>query len=126
MGEQYRRDVLHSRLTDAYRESDKLIVTVASGVLGLSVAFLDRLNNPCQVWMLQLAWVSLALSVGSVLASLLLEQADRRRRIEQLDSGDEETDGKTDGLINMTNIAGVSGFLLGLGSLVAFLCVNIK
>jgi hypothetical protein len=126
MTNQARRETLQARLTDAYREADKLIVTVSSGVLGLSVAFLGKVNEPGQAWVLQAGWIALGLAVVFVFVSLLMEQADRRRRIIQIDSRLDETDGLTDSLMNAMNVAGVVSFLVGLGSLVAFLCSNIN
>ncbi|MFM6981234.1 MAG: hypothetical protein ACKOWP_00455 [Microbacteriaceae bacterium] len=126
MAEESRRNTLQGRLTDAYREADKLIVSVASGVLALSVAFIGQIENPTAVWTLRLAWAALPISVACVLGSLLVEQADKRRRIHELDAGLNETDGKTDSLTNILNIAGFSSFLIGLVALACFLCLNAK
>ena len=119
-----RRNTLQNRLADAYREADKLIVTVSSGVLALSVAFLGRSEKPVEIWLLRLAWIALLVAVGFVLGSILMEQADKRRRIQQLDNDEDETNGKTDTFTNLLNIGGFTTFLLGLIALAAFLCVN--
>lgn len=119
-----RRDRLQASLGDAYREADKLIVTVSSGVLALSVAFLGRLDKPNDLWVLRSSWFALVAAVVCVLGSLIFEQADKRRRIKQLDDNKPETDGKTDGFINFLNILGVCAFVLGLIGLAAFLFFN--
>jgi hypothetical protein len=119
-----RRDSLQARLADAYREADKLIVTVSSGVLALSVAFLGRVDKPAEIWLLRFAWIALPVAVAFVLCSILMEQADKRRRIQQLDNDEDETPGKTDAFTNLLNIGGFTSFLLGLIALAAFLCVN--
>jgi hypothetical protein len=124
MAEETRRAALQGRLADAYREADKLIVTVSSGVLALSVAFLGSVDAPSEVWLLRSAWIALLVAVVCVLCSLLMEQADKRRRIKQLDKGLDETDGKTDGFTNALNIAGFASFLIGLSALAWFLCAN--
>lgn len=129
MGEKYerrkaRRDVLLNRLTDAYREADKLIITVSSGVLALSVAFFNRTNLPKSIEALRLAWVVLPLTVLIVLVSLLLEQRDRRRRITELDNGKMDTDGCLDGVLHFLNVAAVVLFMIGLGALSWFLVGN--
>lgn len=124
MPEETRRDALQGRLADAYREADKLIVTVSSGVLALSVAFLGSVDAPSEIWLLRSAWIGLLVAVACVLGSLLMEQADKRRRIKQLDKGRDETDGRTDVLTNILNIAGFASFLLGLTALAWFLCAN--
>jgi hypothetical protein len=119
-----RRNTLQNRLADAYREADKLIVTVSSGVLALSVAFLGRVDKPAEIWLLRFAWIALLVAVAFVLCSILMEQADKRRRIQQLDNDEDETNGKTDAFTNLLNIGGFTSFLLGLIALAAFLCVN--
>lgn len=124
MAEETRREALQGRLADAYREADKLIVTVSSGVLALSVAFLGSVDAPSEIWLLRSAWIALLVAVACVLGSLLMEQADKRRRIKQLDKGRDETDGKTDGFTNVLNIAGFTSFLIGLTALAWFLCAN--
>jgi hypothetical protein len=119
-----RRNTLQNRLADAYREADKLIVTVSSGVLALSVAFLGRVDKPAEIWLLRFAWIALLVAVAFVLCSILMEQADKRRRIQQLDNDEDETNAKTDAFTNLLNIGGFTSFLLGLIALAAFLCVN--
>lgn len=116
--------MLLERLTDAYREADKLIVTVSSGVLALSVAFFDRSNLSNNIEALRVAWIVLPLTVLIVLASLLLEQKDRRRRIKQLDSGKMDSDGCLDDVLHVMNVSGVTLFIVGLGSLSWFLLSN--
>ena len=124
MAKETRRDTLQGRLTDAYREADKLIVTVSSGVLALSVAFLGRVDKPSETWALRAAWIALLVAVASVLGSILLEQSDKRRRIKRIDKGKNETDGITDSFINLLNISGFTSFFLGLSGLAFFLCAN--
>lgn len=124
MAKENRRDTLQGRLTDAYREADKLIVTVSSGVLALSVAFLGRVDKPSETWALRAAWIALLVAVASVLGSILLEQTDKHRRIKRIDKGKNETDGITDSFINLLNIAGFTSFFLGLSGLALFLCAN--
>lgn len=119
-----RRNVLLNRLTDAYREADKLIVTVSSGVLALSVAFFDRTNLPKNIDALRVAWVVLPLTVLLVLVSLLCEQQDRRRRIKELDNGKMDTDGCMDTLLHVLNVSGVILFIVGLVALSWFLLGN--
>lgn len=124
VSEPSRRDTLQGRLSDAYREADKLVVTVSSGVLALSVAFLGSVDAPSEIWLIRSAWVALLIAVTCVLGSLLMEQADKRRRIKQIDKGEDETDGTTDDFTNILNLGGFISFLVGLTALAWFLCAN--
>lgn len=90
----------------------------------MSVAFFDRENLPKSIEALRVAWVVLPLTVLIVLVSLLFEQQDRRRRIEQLDNGKMDTDGCIDGLLHVLNVTAVIFFITGLGALSWFLVSN--
>lgn len=119
-----RRENLQTRLTESYREVDRLIVSVGSGALAISVAFLSQDSNPLAMGALKLSWVAMFIAVLSVLLSLLFEQADKRQRIKQIDSGQNETDGHLDILIVGLNALGVLAFIGGLFSIAFFLLVN--
>ena len=119
-----RREFLEQGLSTAYRETDKLVVSVSSAVLALSIAFLDKnkaIHGVCLLWA---AWLGLLVAIVCVLVSLLFERHDKRRRIEQLYKGKRETGGATDTFTAVANGAGVITFLIGLISLAAFLCYN--
>ncbi len=119
-----RREFLEQGLSTAYRETDKLVVSVASAVLALSIAFLGRVHKPHESWTLRFGWVLLILSIAAVLVSLLFERADKRRRIKQYYDKKPETSGHADTFAAVLNAVGVLAFLLGLASLAAFLCFN--
>lgn len=121
-----RRENLQTRLTESYREVDRLIVSVGSGTLAISVAFLNLDSNPLATWALKLSWVTMFIAVLSVLLSLLFEQADKRRRIKQIDSSQNETDSYLDTLLVGLNAAGVLAFIGGLFSIAFFLLVNAR
>ena len=119
-----RREFLEQGLSTAYRESDKLVVSVSSGVLALSIAFLDKskaIHGVCLLWA---AWLCLLFAIVCVVVSLLFERHDKRRRIQQLYDAEDETGGATDTFTAVANGTGIVSFLLGLISLAAFLCYN--
>ena len=121
-----RREGLQGRLTDSYREVDRLIISVGSGVLAISVALLGNEAASLESWAIKLSWGAMFIAVLSVLIALLFEQADKRRRINQIDADREETDGCLDIFINAFNIIGVMTFVGGLLSLAYFLFANTK
>lgn len=121
-----RRENLQTRLTESYREVDRVIVSVGSGILAISVAFLNQDSNPLAMWALKISWVAMLIAVLSVLLSLLFEQADKRRRIKQIDSNQNETDGYRDTLIVGLNAVGVLAFIGGLLAIAFFLLENAR
>ncbi len=121
-----RREGLQGRLTDSYREVDRLIISVGSGVLAISVAFLESGSTPIESWAIKLSWGAMFIAVLSVLISLLFEQADKRRRINQIDADQEETDGCLDIFINAFNVIGIMTFIGGLLFLAYFRLANTK
>lgn len=80
-----RRGYLESTLTDSFREVDKLIISVSSAVLSLSVAFISDLRVLKFVLLLASGWILLILAILSVMLSLVIEQRVRRVEIEHFD-----------------------------------------
>lgn len=119
-----RRERLENELSDAYREVDKILVTVASGVVAVSVALIGNIKHPVDVWAVRASWVLMIGTVVAVLVSLLCEQADKRRRIAKTYQRRDEVDGPFTIAIKYLNVLGVVSFLLGLASLGWFLWVN--
>ena len=119
-----RRERLENELSDAYREVDKILVTVASGVVAVSVALIGNIKNPVDVWAVRASWLLMIGTVVAVLVSLLCEQADKRRRIKKTYERRDEVDGPFTIAIKYLNVLGVVSFLLGLASLGWFLWLN--
>jgi hypothetical protein len=126
------RKWLETGLLDAYREADKLIVTVSSAVLALSVAFVGQIDNPVNTESLKFAWTLFLAAIGTVLMSLVFEQRERIARIARIDKAIKDTDvdhrdarrwwGKVAGYLN---IAGVVSFFFALFQLASFLSANL-
>lgn len=73
---------LRGRLDTAYREADRILVTVSSGVLALSVAFVGNTERPmCALGLIQSAWALYLGTIVTVLISLFVEQRDKLDRI---------------------------------------------
>lgn len=73
---------LRGRLDTAYREADRILVTVSSGVLALSVAFVNNTERPMSaLGLIQSAWALFLGTIAAVLVSLFVEQRDKVDRI---------------------------------------------
>ncbi len=119
-----RRRFIETGLSTAYREADKLIVSVSSAVLALSVAFVGQVEEPAQSWAIKWSWFLLLAAIITVLASLVVEQQDKRSRIKHIDRGKRDGYGPLDTAVNVLNILGIGLFVVGLGFLCWFLTSN--
>lgn len=119
-----RRKWIEAGLSVAYREADKLVVSVASAVLALSVAFIGQIEAPLESWSIKGSWFLLLASIVTVLASLVVEQQDKRSRIKYIDAGKRDGYGPLDTAVNVLNICGIAFFISGLGLLCWFLASN--
>lgn len=119
-----RRRFIETGLSTAYREADKLIVSVSSAVLALSVAFVGQVEEPAQSWAIKWSWFLLLAAIITVLASLVVEQQDKRSRIKHIDRGKRDGYGPLDTAVNVLNIFGIGFFVLGLCFLCWFLTSN--
>lgn len=119
-----RRDRLEDELSAAYREVDKILVSVAAGVIAVSVAFVGNIPTPVDTWTIRTAWVLMIGTVLSVLVSLLCEQGDRRRRLDANHRRIAETDGTLTKAIKYLNWTSIATFIAGLAAMGWFLWVN--
>lgn len=126
-------------LMDAKKESsqyfDKSILTLASGALGLSLAFITRIAptpKESTIAFLCWSWIFLCASMLSTLISFLTSQHACQKQIEILESSYFETQGKTQdrnllGTITVIlNWSSIVLFILGIAFLIVFSVVNIK
>lgn len=126
------RRSLETGLLDAYREADKLIVTVSSAVLALSVAFVGQVKEPVNTVAITCSWSLFLASIAMVLVSLVLEQRERLARIAKIDKAISANRldhqdlrlrwGKWAGALN---IVGVVSFILAFAQLASFLSANL-
>lgn len=115
---------LQDELSVAYREADKILVAVASGVIAVSVAFIGNIEHPTDTWTIRASWVLMIITVLSVLTSLLCEQADRRKRLDMIFDGKDEEDTAYTTASKILNKVSIGTFALGLLSMAWFLWVN--
>ena len=119
-----RNERLEIELSNAYREVDKILITVASTVLAVSIALIGNIDEPAGIWTIRTSWILLFVTVISVVCSLLVEQKDKRKRIEHNFEGLMEASLLTDAAIKYLNLTSFISFLGGLLFLGCFLWIN--
>lgn len=117
---------------------EKQLIFIASGALGISFAFLEKLVNLSKsiyLWTLAVAWVCLALSLCVNLWSHYLTKNLAEKSI---DDQDDYHDGKMDyehlcanikrrnSTIDRVNYFSIAALFLGLTFLIAFVTINIS
>jgi hypothetical protein len=119
-----RRDALLRQYPEPFREVDRLIISVGGGVLALSIALINQVENKCGLFIIQWAWVAILLSIGCVLASLIGEQFDTSRRLDQVEGNANETDGPSTVVVKVLNWCGIGLFVAGLTLVTIFLFIQ--
>lgn len=126
------RKWLEGGLAEAYREADKLIISVSSAVLAFSVAFVGQIAKPINTWQIHLSWSAFLIAIAVVLLSLVVEQRERRVRIKKIDkaikkrkSAFHDVAGAWGTCIFLLNVAGIIAFFGGLLMLAFFLMSNL-
>ena len=111
---------------DSGRSLDKYLTSLASGALGLSLVFLDRVRpDPAWTWVLVAAWVFFASCLTCVLVGLLYNQdAYRVQRdiLEEICSGDESPncDNRPARISRCLSKLGIASFILAVILLLTF------
>lgn len=119
-----RKAQMSHELHSAYREADKIIVTVSSGVLALSIALVTQAGLTRHAWVVKLSWVLFLTAILLVLSSIFCEIQDKRRRITQLNGVAVDSSAWQDHMLKMLNILSATTFVAAVVCLVVFLCAN--
>lgn len=125
-------------LTNATLEESKLfdtyILTLASGALGLSLTFINKITpNPKDLFMLIIAWSSFCISMCLTLFSFLVSQDACLKQIEinEEDLEDSKKDTKNTHENKLTiwvrrlNIISIISFIIGVIFLISFTIYNL-
>lgn len=127
MASEERRNQLESWLAEGQRESDKILVTVSSGLIAVSLPFLKQLDELTSKHLLIITWLLLLSTIGLVLVSLVFEKLEISARIKKIYIDQWEGGWSwRNRILSVTNVfAGVS-FLSGLVCMVSFLMANVN
>lgn len=115
---------------------DKYILTLSSGALGLSLAFIKfikNINSGSEYWLVA-AWILFSLSTLSTLISFLTSQAACRKQVDILEASffKEDQEEKIDvsnphsTATGILNVASITLLILGFSVLIIFAIMNIK
>ena len=128
--DEYVRQLIDSE-KDAQDNYDKTILSLSSGALGISFAFIkdivgtDPISNPS---LLILAWICWVISMTSVLYSFYVSNRAFRKAIDQAYKGhifDEHPGGVFEKITNVLNVLSGSLFVVGLILIIIFVNYNI-
>lgn len=84
------RDFLMKADHQASLNYDKAVITLAGGALGISITFLKDIvpsPSPESKIFLYISWISLAISLASILVSYLFSMESLRKAMRQVDDG---------------------------------------
>lgn len=116
----------HNEASNTY---DKTLLTLASGALGLSIAFVkDIATHPTSKWLLLWAWVLLGASLTLIVFSHMASVEVHKRLIDGMDKKRRYSDEPwlvRHGVTWMNRLAG-GAFIVGVVFLIAFAYVNFK
>lgn len=115
----------------AQENFDKTILSLSSGALGISFAFLKDIIgvNPINISLLILSWTSWALSSTSVLISYYMSHKALSHAIKQVDTNTirkEQPGGWYDKFTGFLNVLGLILFILGLFLMIWFVKTNLE
>jgi hypothetical protein len=126
----YRNQIISAE-QKAQDDFDKTILSLSSGALGISFAFVKDIvgNAPTDVSFLIASWIFWAFSSTSVLVSYYMSHKALRHAIKQIDSNKirkEMPGGIYDKLTGFLNVLGLILFLFGLLSMIWFVKINLE
>lgn len=115
----------HKEASDAF---DKALMTLSTGSLALSIAFVkDIAPQPVSVWALKVSWILMLLSVLFIVCSFAMSVRVHEQLIDGLDSGrdyDEESWWVRNGVTWLNRLSG-GAFVAGAGMLIVFAWSNV-
>ncbi len=114
-------DGLRTRLDGAYREADRILVSVSSGVLALSVPLVAK-ERLCELalWTIRIGWVLFLATILIVLYSLYVEQVEKKARLDGLGRVSDEIKAMSARLVKLNKV-GLWTFGSGMVLLLIFL-----
>lgn len=120
-----RRDQLEEWRASGARETDKIIVTVSSGVVAFSAAFVRDIQELKMSGLVGYASGALLVSIIFVLVALIAERIELRKRIKDLNTTQIESDVTwRNYLISTANLLSGVTFVSGIGAIAWFLMAN--
>lgn len=126
------RDHLVSARQKAYEDYDKALLTLSSGALALSIAFVKDFVGDgilTALWLLTIAWAAWSFSIVITLVSFRLSQGALTTAIDAVDASEDQSRRevtKLAGQVEKANLASGILFVVGVVLLVVFATLNIS
>lgn len=115
---------LRDRLDGAYREADRILVSVSSGVLALSVSLVSNQHlSDLALWTIRFDWLLFLATILIVLRGLFVEQLDKKARLDAGGKTTPEID-KMTGQLKTLNKVALWTFGIGMLTLFMFLILT--
>lgn len=107
---------------------DKSILTLAAGVFGLSLTFINQIPHTKCIQLLLVSWILYTTSMLSTLISMLTSQKAISKKVEYLEANDYSTPYKNPhaSLTSCLNICSMVFFIAGSFSLLFFVFKNLQ
>jgi hypothetical protein len=124
------RDFLMKADHQASLNYDKAVMTLSGGALGISMTFLkDIVPSPLPEtkFLLYISWISMAVSLASILVSYLFSMASLRNAIRQVDDGTiytKKARGFSARFTAFLRVLASVGFLVGVIGFICFALSN--
>lgn len=99
---------------------DKIVITISSGAIVLSVTFIEKINA-CHTWVLKSSWVFFAISIVSVTLSYRNAISLFRKQILN-----EKTSKFKEKFVDITNFIACYSMIIGIIFSIAFAWVSIS
>lgn len=122
------RDLLQELSVKSQEQYDKTVITISTGALGLSFAFIKDVVDikiASNINFLTEAWICFTLSVLSVLLSFLASKYALDQAIIAEDNNEEIKINRADSITTILNFLSSAFFIVGLIFIVVFVKLNL-
>jgi hypothetical protein len=122
-------DTLLQSMQESQDQYDKSIITLSSGALGLSFAFIDKLvhlDHAQGKWVLLASWIFWAGAISSTLASFYFSQKAMELAYNKWQAKEYDFKNPSDKLTRSLNLISGLAFLSGVIELICFVYMNLR
>ena len=126
--EQSYRDLLQELSVKSQEQYDKTVITLSTGALGLSFAFIKDVVDikvASNIYFLTGSWICFTLSVLSVLLSFLASKHALDQAIIEEDNKEKITINRADLITTILNRLSAAFFIVGLVFMIVFVKLNL-
>lgn len=122
-------ETLLQSMQESQDQYDKSIITLSSGALGLSFAFIDKLvhlDSAQRKLLLLMSWIFWAGAISSTLASFYFSQKAMELAYNKWQTKERDFKNPSDKLTRCLNLISGLAFLSGVIEIISFVYMNLK